>query len=141
MIDLPYLTDNTVNEELIDAITNDPTTIQRYIDYVTSKVLLYIHCVSIFWTPPVYPDDLKQAVAYLVESLFISKSSSYSEVANDRMQWIKKKSVDDFSVEYIAGMQQFFFGIPVNKDCVDIIDRYKCFNQTFWYFDLQHTNC
>jgi hypothetical protein len=56
-------------------IVSNPVETQELIDYVSSKILLYIECTDIFLNDDLvtytYPDDLKQATAFLVESLFL----------------------------------------------------------------------
>ena len=141
IITLAELNALTINADLQAAIVATPALIQSYIDYVSSKVLLYIKCTDIFlnddWVTYTYPDDLKEATAFLVESLYLLKSDwALNEANTDMLMWVKSKKVDDFSVSYGAWVQQAFFGIPALPEYIDILDSYKCENASFGYFDL-----
>ena len=48
IIDLVYLEANTLNDGLIALIGTDPTKVEKYITFVSNRVLQYIKCVDIF---------------------------------------------------------------------------------------------
>ena len=75
IITVDYLADNVVNEELYELCLEQQDKVQRYLNIVENKIKLYMD-IEQFKQNGVYdfPEDLKEAVRFLVESLYLNRS-------------------------------------------------------------------
>lgn len=92
IINVDYLSENVVNEELHELCINESEKAERYLNIVENKIKIYIN-IKQFKKGEQYnfPDDLKETVRFLVESLYLNRSlnttqgvmTSYTEKHDD----------------------------------------------------------
>ena len=70
IISVDYLAENVVNEELYELCLEQPEKVERYLNMVENKIKIYLD-IEQFKEGKDYnfPDDLKEIVRFLVESL------------------------------------------------------------------------
>ena len=95
IITVDYLADNVVNEELYELCLEQQDKVQRYLNIVENKIKLYMD-IEQFKQNGVYdfPEDLKEAVRFLVESLYLNRSLNTTQ--GKMLSYTEKH--DDYSI-------------------------------------------
>ena len=128
MIDIEYLKAYVVNEELYQLCIEEEQAVKRLLNIVENKIKIYLDIEQFKqedWTY-LYPDDLKEAIRFLVESLYLNrklnatqgKLSSYTEKHDDYS--------DSKTFEKTWAFETFlWYDIPIIKEYLAILNRYR----------------
>lgn len=75
IIDMKYLTENVVNEELYELCMSSADKVQRYLNIVENKIKRYLDIEQFKENDEyIFPEELKEVVRFLVESLYLNKT-------------------------------------------------------------------
>jgi len=131
MIDTVFVIANSINIELVNKATTDPTEIQKLIDYIDKKIFITIDR-ELFENNSIYtyPEDLQLAEMYFLENLF-----EYRKIES-LQKFNKKISIDDVSHEFRD--INMYNWLPSSDDINEILQSYE--NQNNWYIDISFTN-
>nr|DAP44763.1 MAG TPA: hypothetical protein [Bacteriophage sp.] len=95
IITLEYLAENVVNEELYELCIEQAEKAQRYLNIVENKVKLYMDIEQFKENEGyTFPEDLKEAVRFLVESLYLNRSLNTTQ--GKMLSYTEKH--DDYSI-------------------------------------------
>ena len=124
IISVDYLTENVVYDELYELCLEQPEKVERYLNMVENKIKIYLD-IEQFKEGKDYnfPDDLKEVVRFLVESLYLNRSlntaqgklKSYSEKHNDYTE----------SMDFDSSGTKMRYGIPILADYLQVLNKYR----------------
>lgn len=141
IIDIAYITTNSLNTELVSLATSNVTQTNKLITSIENKIFLKM-CVDQFVdsgsspTTHTFPSDLKQATLHLLENYV----ASFDE-KGVKKRILRSVKFDDFwetfeKEENKEFIPLSFYGIPINKNYLAIIQKYECVEDTIvsWFF-------
>lgn len=129
IIDIKYLTENVVNEELYELCTSSADKVQRYLNIVENKIKLYLDIEQFKENDEyIFPEDLKEVVRFLVESLYLNKTLNPTGWA--RSSYTEKHDDYSLSETFTGGENLMRYGIPILADYLRVLRYYRGENQT-----------
>lgn len=138
IIDIDYLKNYCVNEELYDLCTEDSSAVNRYINIVSNKIKMYLDIEQFKdWEDHyIFPEDLKDAARFLVESLYLNRNNTTTEKSTGYTE-----KHDDYSISqsYDSSYKtQYWYWIPVIDQYLAILDKYRgeSYIARSWYFKI-----
>lgn len=124
IISVDYLADNVVNEELHELCIEHPEKAKRYLNIVENKVKIYLD-IEQFKKDGEYlfPDDLKETVRFLVESLYLNRSLNTSQ--GKLKSYSEKHSDYTESMDFDSSGTKMWYGIPILADYLQVLNTYR----------------
>ena len=148
MLTIQYILDNSLNQDLIDAATNDPVTVEKQIKSV--EKLLNFLCVDRYlanWKPvcrftcscdpivPVtYPDDILDLIMYILEQKYYTTIVPGDDCAQCYDPNVESMSMPwGFSVTYredktYPSNYKIIGWISIPSDYYNTLKKYDCKN-------------
>ncbi len=124
IINVDYLADNVVNEELYELCLEQKEKVERYLNIVENKIKLYMD-IDQFKKNDDYkfPEDLKEAVRFLVESLYLNRSLNTTQ--GKMLSYTEKH--DDYSISesFSGGDSVLRYGIPILPEYLRVLNKYR----------------
>lgn len=124
IISVEYLAENVVNEELYELCLEQPEKVERYLNLVENKIKIYLD-IEQFKKGEEYlfPDDLKEVVRFLVESLYLNRSLNTSQ---GKLKSYSEKH-DDYSesMDFDSSGTKMRYGIPILADYLQVLNKYR----------------
>lgn len=137
IVSLEEIAAGTINEELYQLCTSESDKVLRYENYIAKKLWTIVDKEQFFWGE--YPEDFKEAVVNLIQNLFIFSVVGKNSVATGR-KTSRSEKIDDYSISesYEHYSPYTFFGIPVDKETMEVIARYQSPDYMYgdWKVDL-----
>lgn len=133
IIDLEFVTGNSINTELVNSVSSEPAEITKLIGYISNRIFTDID-KSLFYDEEteeyVYPDDLQLATLYLLQALY-----EYRKV-----EWMMKynKSIKIDDVSHVFQDVPMRHWLPMDEQAIEILEKYKDVNM--WYIDVSFSN-
>lgn len=124
IISVDYLAENVVNEELYELCLEQPEKVERYLNMVENKVKIYLD-IEQFRKGEEYnfPDDLKEVVRFLVESLYLNRSLN---TAQGKLKSYTEKHADySESMDFDSSGTKMRYGIPILADYLQVLNTYR----------------
>lgn len=124
IVSIEEIAQGTINEELYQLCKNDTEKVTRYENYIAKKLWTIIDKEQ--FPDGEYPEDLKEACVSLIQNLFIFSIKGGNSVATGR-KTSRSEKIDDYSIaeNYEHYSPYTFFGIPVDKETMEILARYQ----------------
>lgn len=143
IIDTDYIKENSLNQELADLVDSHLDQVSKILSFVEKKIFLSI-CKEQFIDETTgeytFPEDLQQTTLYLVESYYLENlTTKEKELKAVTLDDYKEEFVQDKSSQHESFVPLSFYGIPILKEYLDIIEGYICDNQElelFWTFSV-----
>ena len=124
IINVDYLADNVVNEELYELCLEQKEKVERYLNIVENKIKLYMD-IDQFKKNDDYkfPEDLKEAARFLVESLYLNRSLNTTQ--GKMLSYTEKH--DDYSISesFSGGDSVLRYGIPILPEYLRVLNKYR----------------
>lgn len=124
IINVDYLADNVVNEELYELCLEQKEKVERYLNIVENKIKLYMDIDQFKQNDDYkFPEDLKEAVRFLVESLYLNRSLNTTQ---GKMLSHTEKH-DDYSISesFSGGDFALRYGIPILPEYLRVLNKYR----------------
>ena len=124
IINVDYLADNVVNEELYELCLEQKEKVERYLNIVENKVKLYMDIDQFRQNDDYnFPEDLKEAVRFLVESLYLNRSLN---TTHGKMLSYTEKH-DDYSISesFSGGDSSLRYDIPILPEYLRVLNKYR----------------
>lgn len=124
IINVDYLADNVVNEELYELCLEQKEKVERYLNIVENKVKLYMDIDQFRQNDDYkFPEDLKEAVRFLVESLYLNRSLNTTQ--GKMLSYTEKH--DDYSISesFSGGDSSLRYGIPILPEYLRVLNKYR----------------
>lgn len=124
IISVDYLAENVVNEELYELCLEQPEKVKRYLNMVENKVKIYLD-IEQFRKGEEYnfPDDLKEVVRFLVESLYLNRSLNTTQ---GKLKSYSEKHADySESMDFDSSGTKMRYGIPILADYLQVLNTYR----------------
>jgi len=144
IIDIEFLKQYCVDDDLYKLAINEPETVKRYINIIDQKIFTYIQRDQFQqdnWSY-LYPDDLKMAAVMLVQNMFIFQIKWWNSLA----AWnrtAKSESIGDYSYSESRSFDNTFvlkfFWIPVDEQTRDILRKYGPEQIFMWDWEVNLT--
>ena len=124
IITLEYLAENVVNEELYELCIEQAEKAQRYLNIVENKVKLYMDIEQFKENEGyTFPEDLKEAVRFLVESLYLNRSLNTTQ--GKMLSYTEKHDACSISESFSWGDSVFWYGIPILPEYLRVLNKYR----------------
>lgn len=137
IVSVEEIAQGTINDELYQLCTNDAEKVKKYENYVAKKLWTIVDKEQFLAED--YPEDFKEATISLIQNLFIFTIAGKNSVATGR-KTSKSEKIDDYSISesYEHYSPYTLFGIPVDKETMEIIARYQAPDYPFgdWEINL-----
>lgn len=124
IINVDYLADNVVNEELYELCLEQKEKVERYLNIVENKIKLYMDIDQFKQNDDYkFPEDLKEAVRFLVESLYLNRSLNTTQ--GKMLSYTEKH--DDYSISesFSGGDSSLRYGIPILPEYLRVLNKYR----------------
>ena len=124
IINVDYLADNVVNEELYELCLEQKEKVERYLNIVENKVKLYMDIDQFRQNDDYkFPEDLKEAVRFWVESLYLNRSLNTTQ--GKMLSYTEKH--DDYSISesFSGGDSSLRYGIPILPEYLRVLNKYR----------------
>lgn len=124
IIDIEYLKNNVINEELYELCLSDEAKVLRYLNIVTTKIKSFLDIEQFKQgTDYIFPADLQEVTRFLVESLYLNRNlnSSQGRVS----QYTEKHDDYSDSKTFHMGDSVLRYGIPLLTDYLEILKKYQ----------------
>ena len=124
IINVDYLADNVVNEELYELCLEQKEKVERYLNIVENKIKLYMDIDQFKQNDDYkFPEDLKEAVRFLVESLYLNRSLNTTQ--GKMLSYTEKH--DDYSISesFSGGDSALRYGIPILPEYLRVLNKYR----------------
>lgn len=124
IINVDYLADNVVNEELYELCLEQKEKVERYLNIVENKIKLYMDIDQFKQNDDYkFPEDLKEAVRFLVESLYLNRSLNTTQ--GKMLSYTEKH--DDYSISesFSGGDSVLRYGIPILPEYLRVLNKYR----------------
>lgn len=124
IISVDYLAENVVNEELYELCLEQPEKVKRYLNMVENKIKIYLD-IEQFKEGEQYnfPEDLKEVVRFLVESLYLNRSLN---TAQGKLKSYTEKHADySESMDFDSSGTKMRYGIPILADYLQVLNTYR----------------